>query len=92
MVLINLNNKLFEAKFSETGRVNVPLSNDSDKLFFRRWQDKAKSSNKKTDYVQDLEFITSTRSGQLCHCFPILDINEEFVTLHFDCFLYLKNE
>jgi hypothetical protein len=81
---LNLNNKIFEGRYNENGQLIIPLDDDFDKLFFKKWQDKSKNGAYKRDYIEDVDFVKVTERGTLKNCFPILSANEDFVVLIYD--------
>ena len=62
------------------------MDDENDVKFFKNWEDKRKTSNSKMDYVDDIEFHKITERGFLKNCFPLLSINEDFVTLNYDLY------
>lgn len=81
-----INNKIFIGRYNENGRLQIQLDDENDVKFFKNWEDKCKTSNSKTDYVDNIEFHKITECGFLKNCFPLLSINEDFVTLHYDLY------
>ena len=70
---VKINNKIFEGRYNDSGKLIIPLDDDFDKLFFKKWQNKASDVNGtmmyKKDYVQDVDFIKVTERGILKNCF-----------------------
>jgi len=64
----------------------IPLDDDFDKLFFKKWQDKSKNGAYKKDYIENVDFIKVTERGTLKHCFPVLSRNEDSVELVYDLY------
>lgn len=83
-MILEIGNKIFRARYSENGKLVIALDNDSDKVFFKNWQNQVKISERKLDYVQDIYFKKVTERGFLKNCFPILGINEDYVQLEYD--------
>jgi hypothetical protein len=81
-----INNKIFIGRYNENGRLQIQLDDENDVKFFKNWEDKRKTSNSKMDYVDDIEFHKITERGFLKNCFPLLNINEDFVTLNYDLY------
>jgi hypothetical protein len=81
-----INNKIFIGRYNENGRIQIQLDDENDVKFFKNWEDKCKTSNSKMDYVDNIEFHKITERGFLKNCFPLLSINEDFVTLHYDLY------
>ncbi len=80
------NNKVFIGRYNENGKLIIPLDDDTDKQFFKNWQNKAKNSSRKTDYVENVDFWKVTERGTLKNCFPLLSQNEDFVELVYDLY------
>ena len=83
---LKINNKIFEGRYNENGKLIIPLTDDFDKLFFKKWQDKSKNGAYKKEYVENVDFIKVTERGTLKNCFPVLSANEDFVTLWYDLY------
>ena len=87
---LKINNKIFEGRYNENGKLIIPLTDDFDKLFFKKWQNKSKGENGKLtykkDYVENVDFVKVTEHGTLKNCFPVLSVNEDFVTLWYDLY------
>jgi len=88
---LTINNKIFIGKYDENNRLIIPLDNDLDKHFFKKWQDKSKSGYKK-DYVENVNFAKVTEQGTLINCFPILSNNEDSVELVYDTIRIIQHE
>ena len=80
---VQLNNKTFSGKLLSSNKLKIKLKEDSDRLFFSAWQNKANYFSKK-DYVQDVIFTKVTEQGVLKNCFPTMSLNEDFIILNFD--------
>lgn len=86
---LKLNNKIFEGRYNEGGKLIIPLDDGFDKLFFKKWQDKSKNGApgySKSHYIEDVDFMKVTERGTLKNCFPVLSVNEDFVTLWYDSY------
>jgi hypothetical protein len=83
---LTINNKIFTGKYNENGRLLIPLDEGNDIIFFKKWQDKRKTAKCKLDYVENIEFYKITERGFLKNCFPIVNINEDFVELYYDLY------
>ena len=83
---LKLNNKIFEGRYNENGKLIISLDDDFDKLFFKKWQDKSKNGAYKKDYVENVDFVKVTERGTLKNSFPVLSANEDFVTLWYDLY------
>ncbi len=85
-----LNNKIFIGRYNENGKLVIPLDNDFDKLFFRKWQNNRQNidgtQRYKKKYIEDVSFIKTTESGVLKNCFPMLSEDEDFVELVYDLY------
>jgi len=81
-----INNKIFSGRYNNEGRLVIPLNDEVDIFYFKKWQDKNKTANSKSDYVEMVEFHKITERGFLKNCFPILSPNEDFVELHYDLY------
>ncbi len=80
---LQINNKIYIGKYNENDELVIKLDNDSDKLFFKTWQDN--QTDRKSNYVKDInvnQFISE--SGVLGNCFPILDKNLDSVMICYD--------
>lgn len=80
---IKINKKSFNGRYNEKGQLIIPLEEDEDKYFFKEWQNRAKSGSKK-DYIENIDFEKVTECGTLINCFPLLNMNEDFVELLYD--------
>lgn len=86
---LKLNNKIFIGRYNENGKLIIPLNDDFDKLFFKKWQNKWQNKPDlfyKKDYVEDIDFVKTTERGILKNCFPILSKNEDFIELVYDLY------
>jgi hypothetical protein len=81
-----MNNKIFIGTYNENGKLIIPLDDDFDKLFFKKWQDKSKNGAYKKDYIENVDFIKVTERGTLKYCFPVLSGNEDSVELVYDLY------
>lgn len=75
-----INNKRF------IGRIQIQLDDENDVKFFKKWQDKCKTSNSKIYQVDNIEFRKITERGFLKNCFPLLSLNEYFVIINYDLY------
>ena len=80
---LEINKKIFIGRYNEVGKLIIPLFDDDDKHFFKNW---SKIGGSKKDYIKNIDFEKITERGILKNCFPILDMNEEFVELVYDFF------
>lgn len=80
---IEINNKTFNAIDADNKKITISLSDNSDIIFFKKWQDKAKNNHKR-NYIQDINFVKITEKGILKHCFPIVNENETEVDIYYD--------
>ncbi len=83
---IKINNKIFKTRYNEQDKIIIMLDNDLDRLFFKKWKDKSNGSIKKEDYVEDVDFIKVTERGVLKNCFPLINMNEDYVELIYDSY------
>ena len=83
---LEINNKTFNGKYNQDGQLVIPLEDNSDVIFFKKWQDLIKISQRKSDYVKDIKFEKITESGVFKYCFPRLSINEDYVELYCDLY------
>ena len=84
---LKINNKIFDGRYDKNGKLIIPLKDDFDKLFFKKWQDKSKNGAAyKKDFVEDVDFVKVTERGILKGCFPELSVNENYVTLWYDLY------
>jgi hypothetical protein len=81
---LKLNNKTFIGKYNKNRKLIIELDNDSDKLFFKKWQNEVEKSMCKEYCVRDVEFTKLDEHGILKSCFPILSMNEDSVELVYD--------
>lgn len=83
--------ELFVENLSLTGkfkkkkqlRVKIPLTKEIVSIF-REWEDERKGTSKKSEYSRDLEYKTLSAEGILYGCFPIIGLNEKYVSIIFD--------
>jgi len=86
---VKINNKIFVATSNESGKLIIPLNDDFDKLFFKKWENKYKKDYA-VNSVEDVDFVKVTERGTLKNCFPILSQNEDFVELVYDLYVVVK--
>lgn len=86
-----LNNKYYTGRFLDNNKVLINLENIEDVLYFQKWIDRFSINGivqDKKDYVEDVDFIGITKYGTLINCFPLIDINEEYVHMYYDIIKY----
>lgn len=81
---LRLNNKEFIGHIDGYGKLTILLSEYSDKLFFKKWETRAKSGALKKLYAEDVPYACVAENGVLRHCFPIMNANEDSVILSYD--------
>lgn len=81
---LKLNNRTFNASYNSNGELIFRVHDDFDKLFFKRWQEKASSGLPKKDYIEDVDYSKIGECGILKNCFPVMDLNESLVKLVYD--------
>ena len=88
-MIININSKEYNARYNVDGELIVKLDNIEDVLFFNIWCDETKN-NSKSEYIRDVRYEKIGESGILKHCFPIMDMNQEYIKLIYDRILFDK--
>ena len=80
-----INNKVFTGIFDGNNKsINIPLTQKEDILYFYKIEPKLNRYNKKSDFIQDIQFKGGYVYGTLFNCWFLLSENEDYVTLHYD--------
>jgi len=89
MMEVEINDKTYPFLFKGDNEIEIFLEDVNDVLFFKNWSNqvydqKTFEIKPKVQYIKDIKYTTITQKGILYSCFPIIDINEKSVNIHFD--------